>query len=421
MLFSKIKSVLKFIIIKFGARFVATRVYRRLEFIPAVDVEGVDRVLNIISLSSHRFGPDLKLLSETGRFNIYKMPIKEQFQIPFWFVNKDQSSRQHYLQKIISYLNTKINIDSFLSVTFWYENDCLWGEAAEQAGIPYIAFHKECYKTEPKQLTMTVRRGFEACPNGFPGSHIIVYNQTIKDIIIQGGFVTEDKVSVLGSMRMDSLVKRIQKQDTKEESLVTLFSFSPGIGLDDLDCGPWPKNPYLGWVQLFRETHIAFARAAILCPDTEFVIKPKWGNAWIDHIKLALKSVSIDLDDVPNLTISLDRNPTDLILKSKVVCGFQSTTTLEAGLADKPVIVPEFAEVIDPAYKDYVKLRNDFDIYEVATTPEIFTQKILECLKNKTISEDIVRKRKQLFEKWISTLNGNATELYVNKLEELMS
>ncbi len=411
-----LKKIIKFVLRRYGAQYFAWRILLKINRGSAI--KPCEDKVNILALSAHRFRSDLKILAETGRFNIITMPVDEQLAIPSYYEG-GSALKSRMLRKILSIVCTKKKVDLVLATTFWYQSDSSWGKAAEEIGVPFVAFHKECYKTEPQHLQMTVKRA-KSISDKFVGTHIIVHNQHIKNVLVDSKFITESDITVAGCMRMDEFVEKINSNENNTKNQVTLFSFSPGIGLDGFVNGQWPTNPYLGWVDLFRQVHVSFARAAIENPDVEFIIKPKWGGQWIDRIHNALEAEGLFLARIKNLSITIDASAQDLILNSKVVCGFQSTTTLEAAIANKVVIVPNFAEVKHPLYQEYVKLSNDFDIYDVANSPDDLVRLISASLKEAVVNASVIAKRRRLFGEWISSLEGDSTDKYVSKILDVI-
>ena len=106
---------------------------------------------------------------------------------------------------------------------------------------------------------------------------------------------------------------------------------------------------------------------------------------------------------------------------SEGIWGFGSTTILDAGLGGKPVVIPHFEEVNRKPYSEHVLLREHYDLYDVAKSPESFANLIVERLGNPFIDEEISVKRQKAFEKWISPLDAAATERYLELLTEVTS
>ena len=255
------------------------------------------------------------------------------------------------------------------------------------------------------------------------GERLLVHNEPIAAAFIASNYVSRRQVEVCGIMRMDDFVKRAQSSDAsialrRERPLVTYFSFALGLGLDDRGVDPFPKNPRLGWYDLFCESHLEFAKLALRRPDIDFVIKTKWSGQWTSLINDTLRREGIEPDSVSNLTIQSTGNAHNLIFESLVVCSFSSTTVLEAALAGKPVVIPHFGEVGKEGYLGRVKLLANYNLFDVAYSPNEFGQLIEERLYKPDIISKQHDERRQLFERWVSPLDGSALFRYVAALND---
>ncbi len=399
-------------------------------------------IINALALSPDRFRGDLQILDSSDRVKVWLMPIKWQFRLRAIFLATeseraeiqieigedwlDDETRKEYLEFMKHFLRALyaiIPIDCVLGASYWYKHDRVFGEASDKIGHPYIVLHKENLRTETPQLegeAVVARR-----VGRFGGSNIIVHNEIIRDVLVDCGFADRSQVVSLGCLRMDGFLSRLENyepsNDKNKRKCVTYFSFSSGIGLKDLEIDPWSKHPFLGWNRLFELSHVEFARLARKMPEVDFVIKPKWGGEWIEKIHAALEANGIDAGELPNLSIQVGGDAQQLMFDSEVICGFGSTTILEAGLVGKPVVIPHFEEVNRKPYSEHVLLREHYDLYDVAKSPESFANLIVERLGNPFIDEEISVKRQKAFEKWISPLDAAATERYLELLTEVTS
>ena len=170
-----------------------------------------------------------------------------------------------------------------ISPCLWYRQDLPWAEAAVQADIPFILFHKENLKVDKAQLGHVVERAKRYGP--FKGTHVVVHNEVIRKALIDASYVKPSQITSLGAMRMDGLAKAIaSKPRFPQQKRAVLFSFAHRAdgSLPDHklagQSGPFPENPYLGWVRLFESTHTVFARAEMAMPTARFIIKLNWEN-----------------------------------------------------------------------------------------------------------------------------------------------
>ena len=170
---------------------------------------------------------------------------------------------------------------------------------------------------------------------------------------------------------MDEYIARVKSGNggARKRKRVVLFSFTRGAGLFAI-MPQWPKAPNQGLTRFFDAVHCTFATLAETHPEIDFVIKPKWGGNWVEEIERALKESDIEHEAIENLEILVDANVHDLILGSDVICGYNSTTLLEGGVAAKPVIIPFFEEACKPEYEDYVLLKEDFGLFDIARSAD---------------------------------------------------
>ena len=383
----------------------------------------------ILALTPDRFVYDLNILAASDHFSVSRMPLYWQYAVMDLVEGKqyhlENPKRCQLIVNFLLALKRVHNIDCVISACLWYRQDIPWAEASTKAGIPFILLHKESLKTEKRQLEQTKIRSKQYGP--FKGTHVVVHNERFRDALIDSKYVNTSQITSLGAMRMDSLARKLTtKQNQSSQKRAVLFSFphrADGVLSDEEmtgQSGPFPDNPYLGWVRLFESTHSAFARAALAMPDAEFIIKLKWKEGWAERVELALASNGLVLSKIPNLTIDISTNSHDLILDSRVVCGFNSTTVLESGIFNKTVIIPRFDEAVRPGYVDVVKYPEAYHLFDVAESPEAFTDLIVERLQfQNPIDDDILRERRECFEKLISPLDGRVSERYIELIDRL--
>jgi len=397
----------------------------------------------LLALTPERFRGDLEILTSSGDFRVLKIPTVEVCRILSLFrgsenfdldkisrpdddesVNRIHRELRSFLKKFLTRLYKQLKVDCVIGTALWYEQDYDWGLVSDKIGVPYVVLHKENLATAPghvERLIYSTRRLGE-----FKGSYIIVHNEIVKDALVCSGYVALDKTSSLGCLRMDSFVKRV-KRATKidrypsnhHRKKVVLFSFHRGAGLWGTT-DSWPQDRNVGLSRLFENVHVAFAQLAMDNSTVDFVIKPKWGGRWLDEIDYVFRKNKIPVRKLENLSIVVDVNVHDLILKSDVVCGFGSTTQLEAAIAGKPVIIPYFDEALRPEYADFIHFKNEFHLFDVAHNPEELKALVISRLDKPMIGQDCMRKRYSAFEKYVSSLNGDALEKYTRVIKRII-
>ena len=127
--------------------------------------------------------------------------------------------------------------------------------------------------------------------------------------------------------------------------------------------------------------HAGMALYAIDNPLIDVIIKMKWysGEAKDNVDNAIIRKTGINPNDIDNLFI-LDNVPAqELIVKSDVVVGFNSTTIVESILYRKNVIVPIFHEAIDK-YPDDVSYAEYKDVFYRANSLIDMIEKIGKCI-----------------------------------------
>ena len=391
----------------------------------------------LLALNPDRFRGDLEALAETGQFRVYTFPFDWQCRILslYWhsldgfsdyFVPPQESIASRvrrdladFLRRFLPHLFKRLGADGMISAGVHYRQDVDYGEAAASLGYPYVVFHRENFLTNVGHVRRmaTFFGGF----GRFRGNLIVTHNEPARQAFI-GTMAAPDQVRALGCLRMDRYVKRVQEGHSphRERRLVTLFSFTHFSGLYGLG-NSFAENRDKGFVRLFDHVHGTFAALAAAMPEVDFVIKPKWGGRWLDQISSSVERAGLRLKDLANLQVTAEANAQDLILSSDVVVSFGSTTALEAAVAGIPVIIPFYYEARNPQYSDYIHLMNDFSAFDVAQRPEELELLVRSRLADPHVPKDIMTSRWELFEKYVSSSSGEATERYVDALTEIIA
>jgi len=243
---------------------------------------------------------------------------------------------------------------------FGYYAEREMAAAAEHEGIPFIAMHKECLKSEGRLVffqTVYQRRG------RFEGRKILVYNERERKLQVTAGIARPEQVVVCGMPRLDRLHRwrmHAAKQRLDAPSTLLALGFTPNTGLPRIprkgEGGTLatfeyvdPAHEHLGWHNFFHNYH-------------ETLVKVAWDNpAWKVQLKLkgrhrdAEPSIRLleELKVPDNLQIVVGGDPLELIVNADVICGFNTTAVLEGLAAGLPVVTPEFDEVVDLRMRDF--------------------------------------------------------------------
>ncbi len=163
-----------------------------------------------------------------------------------------------------------------------------------------------------------------------------------------------------------------------------------------------------GFEELFNKSHAAFAELAIQNSETKFVIKLKYKSSWYEKIDMAIKKYcQKKMEDIPNLILTSEVDAVDLIKKSILIYGINSTTMLESRIFGRPVIVPVFEEA-SGIHKDKVYYQEYFGRdFITASSPEEFIQLGQKILDEKP---DFNIPNKGLLEEFLGYTDGLSSE-----------
>jgi hypothetical protein len=406
--------------------------------VPGVRPRGDAPVL--LALTPARFRGDLEALVATGRLRV--LAIKKSTQdlvnnlyYDNWPVNYEKLNRpttdpvlderqrcyRAFLEHFLKALFVRLRVDAVLSATYNYKQDQDIAYVSERIGRPWIVLQRENLVTTAKQREIITRRC--AIMGRFFGSLIVLHNETVRRTMLECGFVSDRQAQTLGCVRMDGFLRRLpQSPSTTQRRRVTLFSFVHGVGMIGILNAFSPMRD-VGFIRLFEDSHAEIFRLARERPDVDFVIKTKWsGGAWADEIENARRIAGITPGTLPNVTITADRDAQDLILDSTVVCGFGSTTLLEAAVAGRAVVIPLFHEAADPHYEEFVLLREELDrLFLVARSPAEYRRLIVECLDRPVaVDEATMTARWDAFERYVSRRTADSVDRYADAILDVV-
>jgi hypothetical protein len=387
--------------------------------------------LTVLALSPEGFRQDLEVLAKTGRCRVLVMASRWQYRFMYLFYNeglrvsdymnpapdstemKSKRELQNFYGRLLPKLYDRLGIDCVVSYHIRAPADVDWGIASRKAGYPYVVLFREGLIAASPDLREVMPVRFKRF--GFWGTHVIVHNESARQLCIDTALAKPEAVSALGCLRMDGFLSRIKKKNEahQRKRQVTFFPFS----LRDKskwDFSLWP---------VFSGAHVALAKLAMKYPDVDFVFKPKpKGYAgWRRLVDKAFAEAGMDARQLPNLVMDPNLDAQKLILESSVVCGINSTTILEAAIACRPVVVPFFREFREKPFVDNVKFADAFQYLDVADDPESFAKLIEDRLVKPEISKSDMAGRRAMFKKYVSDPDGGALDKYLQQLESLVA
>ena len=309
----------------------------------------------LLALSPKGFRGDLEALAESGRFRILMLPDFWQERLRHAFYGTEVTTNREYLNpphnsvafrqkerlqsfyvELLPKIYEKLQISAVLSYHIRVPADVDLGIASRKINVPYLVLYREGMFASSPGICKTMRTLFSRF--GFWGTALFVHNESCRKLCIETGLSRPNQTFALGAMRMDSYLKQVQTSQTKQKrhNRVCLFPFTvKEVGKFDMRLFGFFKAVHIGLLEFAKEN-----------PDIEVIIKPKKKvlASWQANFDRAAREERIDVQSIKNFKVDCLVDAQTLILNSDVICGFNSTTILEAGLTDKPVIVPFFEE-----------------------------------------------------------------------------
>jgi hypothetical protein len=325
-----------------------------------------------------------------------------------------------YLVRLLRLVNRRHPFHAVLTANFAYYAEREFAAACEEVGIPFIALHKENIRS-PGFAEFNVWL-YKTHRGPFTGRRILVYNELERSIEIAANVFPAEKITVTGMSRLDrchAYRKQLLSVGSSEQprAQVLFFSFGPKTLLPARIrkmSGP-PYKRYrdelpeewarLGWDQLFTRSHRAMLKLALEHPDIQVTIKTKGVEA---ERECATILDVLQIDKLPhNLRIAYGGDPLDLIKKSAVVCGLNTTALLESMAAGVPAVVPRFAEYRDAVMSHFVV---DFeDAVEYADDENELAARLAEMARaHPSHARELTAAQKRMLDQWLFDADGNA-------------
>ena len=393
----------------------------------------------ILVLSSKSFRKDLDCIVATNEFRVLRIPDHWQSRLIYQFYpgefqkylvggwnpdnsdfkyKKEQKELREFLQHFFSKLYKKIAINCVISPHPRYVVDMDWGAVSTKMGVPHILINRDSQFASSPHLFNRLEILFRDSLPKFEGRHVIVQSELDVEAYVDTGYVDVKNISSLGCPRMDELIRKSKEKGRVTEERRKKIVF---LAFIHTETGTYETSDLLPYVE---ELHLFFVRFAIQYPEIDVVMKPKPKSfhGWKEKILCeSIKGSSIDLNRIPNLIARGDIDIHTLLCESDVVCGIDTSVLLEAAVIGLPVIIPYFKDLQNPKYDKRVFYRDAYDLFDIAESLEDLEFLILKRLQNSVIEKDIMEGRKALFEKFISSVEGGATEKYVTLIKEIVN
>jgi glycosyltransferase involved in cell wall biosynthesis len=392
--------------------------------------------LSILALSPETFRRDLEVLAACRELRMLRMSTGWQRRMLRWFhgiwpselevhnpqpgsgAARARRSYQCFLREFLRRLYRRLGVDVVVGANVRYREDLDWGAVSQALGVPYVVLHRENLPVrEGSRIFERIRSRYESF-GAFTGECVVVHNSSTPNYFLKANYIDADRIHVLGCLRMDPYLLRLQQpRPIRSRPLVLLFSFRTDSPTTFGRSGYYPP---------FRDSHGALALLAKQHPELDVLIRPKpralTNRVWNRDLRRAFQDWGVDPDNLPtNLQIDTEGDAQDLILSASVVVGLNSTTLVEAAISGLPVIMSNFRYLRNGAHSGDVLLREYDDVFDMPDTGEELIEMVLRRLRNPSVPDDIMQRRRHLFANAVSPLDGEATERYVKLLKRVVS
>lgn len=383
-------------------------------------------------LSYEQFRGDIEDLAATGQvrilclkehwltrlmFQFYPEGVGLAKHVPYFNPTQQDvtwAPKQQYrafLKQFLPRLFDRLGVDILISHHVHCRQDFDWGAVSDELGYPYLVINRENLFVSEYIRNLAHRRISRL--GQFEGRYVTVHNKVAEQVISGSGYVSKNHIHVLGCIRMDRFLKRLKTfgRPSQEKPAITFFTYLTRAGRGE-DYGP--KAQCSSVHRLLAE--IAHENPAI---EVIFKVKPTFYNTWKRMFDEATANFPVAVDQLDNLHISTTLPAHDLIERSNVIIGFNSTTVLEASIADRHVIVPYFGPWQEERYSEHVYLPDKMHLFNVPSDIEDMKRMIFKCLKSQKVDNTFLAERRSLFEEYVSPLDGSATAKHIQLIKTI--
>jgi len=388
-------------------------------------------VPTLLVLSFEQFRGDIEDLAQTGQvrilclsehwltrlmFQFYPVEIGQDQYLHYFNPTpadvtwKPKKEYRNFLREFLPRLLKRAGVDIVVGHHMHYIPDFDWGAIADDSGYPYLVINRENLFATDYLRDYVTRRISRF--GKFEGHCIAVHNEVAKRVFSESSFFDEEDIHILGCIRMDKFVRRFEALVPldPDKTVVTMFTYLIG-----------PDLAGEGTYQQCKDVHRVVIDIARENPDIEvhLKIKPNFYTTWKQMFDDATADIPGVLEEADNLHLSTTEPAQDLIERSNVVIGFNSTTVLEAAIANRHVIVPFFGPLRDDRLAQRIYFRDKMHLFNVPSDNDDLKRMIFECLGKPNIDDGLMAERRALFEELVSPLDASATDNHIRLIKTI--
>jgi len=316
-------------------------------------------------------------------------------------LQKSYEKADDFLTGFLGRLYSRLRVDAVLLHNVRYPHVLCWAAVSKRLQVPYIVIYREgvCITKWQKKMQMDRHSSY----GQFEGDLILVKNKLAKEVFVEPGFATTDQVVVTGDSRFDVYLQQLKDLKLiRNENIVTIFWWSI-THYEGREFNHMTRTAIRAIAELAKEMcHVKF----VVKPKPEYLPQYKTGSSQLDIAKI-FDNTNRLWRKQGNLVITPFANVHELIFKSKVIVGLQSTVLLEAAIARKFIVVPDYEEFRTSTDGGRFAFRPILELFETANNDVELKAQIKRGLKDDWVSDEVMRKRNANFSSLIADMDGN--------------
>ena len=409
------------------ARYLARLTVRQPSSVPLTEADP----LRILALYHPGFRGDLEALADSGQAEVYLFPAHWQTRLVLAFygpgyrnqdvMNPAPGSRFEAAKRELSNFYTRIAEDYFehrpidcaISFHIRIPGDIDFGLVIKARGIPYCTIYREGLVASSTRVVQHMRRFFERLGR-FQGDHFLVHNASSRDLCVTEGYSRTEQTWAMGCIRMDGFLRDIEAgmyANPTRSGVATLFPVAQHFET------PADKDAFM------REFYGALVGFFAENPGYRLIVKPKPKllaneQALMDR---ALSDTELDWRALDNVTFDARLDAHEALRQSDVILGLNSTALLEAGVAGKPVIAPLFEMLERPGTREAVRFTDAYAYFDAAHDGAELRELLAQRMAEPFVDAVAMVGRRTMFEKYVTALDGNSLQRYIDFFRGLVS
>lgn len=293
--------------------------------------------------SQKRYNKDILFLScKRHFFKIIFQTIYQNYSKSILKKNTNNFKIQYYnfLSLFLKQLKKQYNFKMFIGFNFNYYAEQDLHKACTKLKIPFLLLFKESVLTELEKdyFVYTIKKKREK----FNGYKVAVYSKSAKEFLIKSNIINKNKIEVIGCSRLS--ISHSYK-NVLPSNQILYYAIQGDRGLPNRFIKEFGENYFKGfkyekiynknhsWKELHLKTLKILKKFANENPNISIIIKTKTGEI-------------INKNEYVNLPKNIKLNKSgvghNLLIKSKVVIAWNTTSILEAIAANRFILLPYF-------------------------------------------------------------------------------